>query len=264
MLLTRRRMLQGTAAHRLGRASIERLSLRTSPAVPIVFVHGDSDLAATWETQMWRFESNGYPRDRLFAISFTDPQARDDDTRRPSQPLLDAGPAARADGVHRRRQGAKLARRRWRSSRCRAAAMRRANMSRPIRRASAQAALGGTPNHGVFAIDGLLGSEYNGRGPFLKKLDAGDSEVTSGVPFLTSAQRWLRPLRAARRRYPLSASRACATQRDRRRTGAEGRDERPARRSRSSRGRAWPGRLRPDLQVHHRPCAGADRDRARG
>ena len=45
-----------------------------------MFVHGDSDLAATWETQIWRFESNGYPRDRLFAISFTDPQARDDDT----------------------------------------------------------------------------------------------------------------------------------------------------------------------------------------
>ena len=31
----------------------------------------------------------------------------------------------------------------------------------------------------------LLGSEYNGRGPFLKKLNAGDSEVTAGVPFMT-------------------------------------------------------------------------------
>jgi triacylglycerol esterase/lipase EstA (alpha/beta hydrolase family) len=40
----------------------------------------------------------------------------------------------------------------------------------------AQAVLGGTPNHGVFAVDALLGSEYNGRGPFLKKLNAGDSE----------------------------------------------------------------------------------------
>ena len=47
------------------------------------------------------------------------------------------------------------------------------------------AALGGSPNHGVFAIDAMLGSEYNGRGPFLQKLDAGDSEVTAGVPFLT-------------------------------------------------------------------------------
>ena len=46
-------------------------------------------------------------------------------------------------------------------------------------------ALGGTPNHGVWATDFLLGSEYNGRGPFLTKLDAGDTEVTPGVPFLT-------------------------------------------------------------------------------
>jgi Lipase C-terminal domain len=45
--------------------------------------------------------------------------------------------------------------------------------------------LGGTPNHGVFAIDALPGSEYNGRGAFLKKLDSGETEVTPGVPFLT-------------------------------------------------------------------------------
>ena len=48
-----------------------------------------------------------------------------------------------------------------------------------------KAALGGTPNHGVWATDFLPGSEYNGQGPFLKKLDAGDAEVTPGVPFLT-------------------------------------------------------------------------------
>jgi hypothetical protein len=48
-----------------------------------------------------------------------------------------------------------------------------------------KAVLGGAPNHGVWATDFLLGSEYSGRGPFLTKLDAGDSEVTPGVPFLT-------------------------------------------------------------------------------
>ena len=69
MLLTRRRMLQGTAA--LVFAALDRTAFAEDQrAVPIVFVHGDSDLAATWETQIWRFESNGYPRDRLFAISF--------------------------------------------------------------------------------------------------------------------------------------------------------------------------------------------------
>jgi pimeloyl-ACP methyl ester carboxylesterase len=79
-MLNRRRLLQGSAALAfagLGRAAFAQ----EQPAVPIVFVHGDSDLAATWETQIWRFESNGgYPRDRLFAISFTDPRARDDDS----------------------------------------------------------------------------------------------------------------------------------------------------------------------------------------
>jgi triacylglycerol esterase/lipase EstA (alpha/beta hydrolase family) len=78
-MLNRRRLLQGSAA--LAFAGFRRAAFAKEQApVPIVFVHGDSDLAATWETQIWRFESNGYPRDRLFAISFTDPQARDDDT----------------------------------------------------------------------------------------------------------------------------------------------------------------------------------------
>jgi hypothetical protein len=48
-----------------------------------------------------------------------------------------------------------------------------------------KAALGGTPNHGVWATDFSPGSEFNGRGPFLTKLDAGDTEVTPGVPFMT-------------------------------------------------------------------------------
>ena len=55
--------------------------VRADDLPPIVFVHGDSDLAATWETVVWRFESNGYPREELFAISFTNPQARGDDTK---------------------------------------------------------------------------------------------------------------------------------------------------------------------------------------
>ena len=49
-----------------------------------------ANLAATWQTQIWRFESNGYPRDRLFAISFTDPAGARRRHRRPTQPLFDA------------------------------------------------------------------------------------------------------------------------------------------------------------------------------
>src|SRR5205823_11970625 len=48
---------------------------------PVVFVHGNGDSAALWLTTVWRFESNGWPRDRLHAIDVPYPLARDDDAR---------------------------------------------------------------------------------------------------------------------------------------------------------------------------------------
>src|SRR5213596_1135043 len=51
------------------------------PIPPILFVHGNGDHAALWMTTLWRMESNGVPRDRMFAINFTDPLARADDTK---------------------------------------------------------------------------------------------------------------------------------------------------------------------------------------
>jgi len=182
-MLNRRRFLQGTAA--LAFAGLHRTAFAEEQSpVPIVFVHGDSDLAATWETQIWRFESNGYPRNRLFAISFTDPQARDDDSV--AQPNRSSTRdqlrelTAFIDGVKAQTGAAKVA----------IVALSRGGYSTRGYVAAnpasvTQAVLGGTPNHGVFAIDALLGSEYNGRGPFLQKLNAGDSEVTPGVPFMT-------------------------------------------------------------------------------
>ncbi|MBV8473049.1 MAG: hydrolase, partial [Hyphomicrobiales bacterium] len=77
-MLTRRCLLRGAAFVAVG--SILRPSFAEDEPVPIVFVHGDSDHAATWLTTIWRFESNGYPREKLFAISFANPQARTDDT----------------------------------------------------------------------------------------------------------------------------------------------------------------------------------------
>jgi pimeloyl-ACP methyl ester carboxylesterase len=182
-MLNRRRLLQGSAA--LALAGLERAaSAQEQPAVPIVFVHGDSDLAATWETQIWRFESNGYPRDRLFAISFTDPQARDDDSvaqaNRSSTEDQLRELTAFIDGVKAKTGMAKVAI---------VALSRGGYATREYVAANPgsveKAALGGTPNHGVWATDFSPGSEFNGQGPFLKKLDAGDTEVTPGVPFLT-------------------------------------------------------------------------------
>ncbi|MEO7152341.1 MAG: twin-arginine translocation pathway signal, partial [Burkholderiaceae bacterium] len=42
---------------------------------PIVFVHGNGDTAALWTTTLWRFESNGWPRQRLHAINVPYPLA---------------------------------------------------------------------------------------------------------------------------------------------------------------------------------------------
>ena len=46
---------------------------------PMLFVHGNGDHAAVWITTLWRMESNGVSRERMFAINFTDPLARADD-----------------------------------------------------------------------------------------------------------------------------------------------------------------------------------------
>src|SRR5690242_4574734 len=40
-------------------------SLPASAYPPILFVHGNGDSSALWITTLWRFESNGYPRERL-------------------------------------------------------------------------------------------------------------------------------------------------------------------------------------------------------
>jgi pimeloyl-ACP methyl ester carboxylesterase len=182
-MLTRRRFLEGSAV--LAFAGLGRTAFaQDQPPVPIVFVHGDSDLAATWETQIWRFESNGYPRDRLFAISFTDPQARDDDT------VAQANRSSTADQLRELTAFIEDVKAKTGAPKVALVASSRGGYATREYAAAnpasvTHAVLGGTPNHGVWATDFSPGSEYNGRGPFLTKLDAGDSEVTPGVPFLT-------------------------------------------------------------------------------
>ncbi|HWI79425.1 MAG TPA: alpha/beta fold hydrolase, partial [Ramlibacter sp.] len=50
-------------------------------APPIVFVHGNGDSASIWQTTIWRFESNGWPRERLHAIDMPYPLARSVDAK---------------------------------------------------------------------------------------------------------------------------------------------------------------------------------------
>ena len=53
--------------------------MAASVLIPIVFVHGNGDTAALWTTTIWRFESNGWPRERMSAVDLVYPTARNED-----------------------------------------------------------------------------------------------------------------------------------------------------------------------------------------
>src|SRR6266849_1645380 len=87
MNLSRRTILRGAGALPLVAGnfgfSAWAQTATTAPTAadvpPILFVHGNGDHAALWITTLWRMETNGISRDRMFAINFTDPLARTDD-----------------------------------------------------------------------------------------------------------------------------------------------------------------------------------------
>ncbi|RYF53961.1 MAG: twin-arginine translocation pathway signal, partial [Comamonadaceae bacterium] len=76
--MTRRRtLLLGAPAALLMAACASTPGGSERPSV--VFMHGNGDSAALWQTTLWRFESNGWPRERLFALDQPLPLPRDDD-----------------------------------------------------------------------------------------------------------------------------------------------------------------------------------------
>ncbi|KJC43954.1 hydrolase [Bradyrhizobium sp. LTSP885] len=189
MKLSRRTILQGGAALSLlaGRLGTPALA-QTGPAAdipPILFVHGNGDHAALWVTTIWRMESNGVPRDRLLAINFTDPLARTDDK------VEQANRSSTEDA--RRELGEAIKALKQSTGAARVALVGNSRGGNAIRNYIknggggdvSHAVLCGTPNHGVYAWDDGLGNEFNGRGPFLRGLNDGDSEVTAGTAFLT-------------------------------------------------------------------------------
>src|SRR5271170_505265 len=182
-MINRRSLLLGTAV--LASSALSRRAFADESPVPIVFVHGDSDQAAIWQTTFWRFESNGYPRDRLFAINFTNPQARDDDS------VAQPNRSSTEDELRELSQFIGGVRQQTGADKIALVANSRGGNSVRSYIASGgapyvnHAVLCGTPNHGVLATDAALGFEFNGRGPFLTKLNSGPSETTPGVPFLT-------------------------------------------------------------------------------
>ena len=152
---------------------------------PIIFVHGNGDSSALWITTIWRFESNGYPRDRLIAMDLVPPTARDNDAvpqaNRSSTTEARDQLAAKVDEVLARTGSPKVAL---------VANSRGANTVRNYLKNGGGAAtvgwamLGGGVNHGVFSTVGGANSEFNGASAFMRQLNDG-TEVVPGVKYLT-------------------------------------------------------------------------------
>jgi triacylglycerol lipase len=172
----------------LFRAAVPRAP---DPTPPIVFVHGNGDTAALWLTTLWRFESNGWPRERLHPIDLPYPLARDDDSKAQEgrtsaaehmqflsaevDKVLKATGAAQVVLIGNSRGGI---------------AIRNYIANGGGARKVSHAILGGTPNHGVWAdTKRLPGNEFNGAGPVLTALNAPKGaeglEVTPGVRWMT-------------------------------------------------------------------------------
>jgi pimeloyl-ACP methyl ester carboxylesterase len=158
---------------------------------PILFVHGNGDSAALWLTTLWRFESNGWPRDRLVALNMPYPLARDDDGK-PQD-----GRSSAEDQM--RTLAADVERIRARTGADKVVLVGNSRGGNAIRAyiqhgggaaTVSHAILGGTPNHGVWSSPTFRPhNEFNGAGPFLTGLNApkganGD-EVTPGVHWMT-------------------------------------------------------------------------------
>jgi hypothetical protein len=193
MGLSRRTILKGAGALPLLASQFGTSAFaQTAPAgsapgeiPPILFVHGNGDHAALWITTLWRMESNGVSGDRMFAINFTDPLARNDDA---------VAQANRSSTEDQRRELAEaIATLKKRTGAARVALVGNSRGGYSIRSSIknggsgdvSHAVLCGVPNHGVFAWDDNPGNEFNGRGPFLRSLNEGESEVTPGTAFLT-------------------------------------------------------------------------------
>jgi pimeloyl-ACP methyl ester carboxylesterase len=170
----------------LGAAGVEAGRGAGEPP-PIVFVHGNGDSKAVWTTVVWRFEANGYPRHRLFAIDLERPTATD---------VYNVPQPGRSTAEDVKGQLGAFVRRILRLTGAPKVVLvgnsRGANTIRNFLRRGGGAAmtakvvLGGGTNHGVVnSTVFLIGSELNGAAPFLRRLNAGPSEVVPGVPFLT-------------------------------------------------------------------------------
>jgi len=166
---------------------LSRLALAQEAALtPILFVHGNGDHSALWMTTLWRFESNGWPRDRLRALDFTDPLARDDDAV--AQPMRSSSEDAW------REMAAEVAALRGRTGAGRVALVGNSRGGYPIRNhvqlhgggaEVSHVVTCGTPNNGIYNWEENAGREFNARSTLLRALNGEESQVVPGTEFLT-------------------------------------------------------------------------------
>ncbi|MBM3643076.1 MAG: hydrolase [Alphaproteobacteria bacterium] len=165
-----------------------RQSARDAEAAmpPLIFVHGNGDSGALWINNLWRFETNGWRRNLLFAPDLPYPEALRDDAK--SEPFR----SSTAE------QMAALARivddtRKWtrRPKVALIASSRGGNTVRNYLKNGGGAAhvshavLCGVPNRGIWISDQLLpGNEFNGAAPFLRQLNAGADDLIPGVELM--------------------------------------------------------------------------------
>ena len=157
------------------------------PPLPIVFVHGNGDTAGLWITTIWRFESNGYPRDRLTAIDLQNPTARSVEDK------PQAGRSSAADVMQQ--LAGEVARVRQRTGAEKVILVAQSRDGNTVRNylkngggagSVAAAVLCGAVNHGVIVSDQhLIGSEFNGASAFMRDLNSTPDEVLPGVRFMT-------------------------------------------------------------------------------
>lgn len=153
---------------------------------PILMVHGNGDHAALWLTTLWRFEANGWPRDRLLAVNMPDPVARANDA------VAQEHRSSSAEQTER--LAAMVAEFRARTGAGKIALIGNSRGGYPIRdfvvhrgghSQVSHAILCGTPNRGVFDWEFNPGSEFNARSPFLQRLNGGATDVVEGTAFMT-------------------------------------------------------------------------------
>ncbi|MBD0275854.1 MAG: hydrolase, partial [Acetobacteraceae bacterium] len=161
-------------------------SASASAPPPVLFLHGHGDHAALWLATLWRFESNGWPRELLHAFNFPDPLARTDDTvPQPGRSSSAEQTAVLSEQVREVRARTGAARVALVASSRGGYAVRDFVVHAGGAGQVSHAVLCGTPNRGVYDWPESRNSEFNANSGLLRRLNGGETDVVPETAFLT-------------------------------------------------------------------------------